>query len=429
MRAGRYVRRRCSRLVNGAVAPLRVFTPSPFFLQNGMSSEPHVFVFPPLPASTLPASIFGTGAEQGRTLAQVVAENVGAWTGPAAVVLRPEAESQLAVVGWFTPAEQQQLRAAADDFLHSLPRLRYVSYTQAEADCAVLADRLRATLSPEERAAARFVGIPRGGLIVLGMLGYELELTPDQFGVRGPTDGPLVVVDDCFLTGSRVARFLEEIAPQEAVVLASLYAPPDLCAALERDHPAVRACVHARSLPDHAPALYGDDYPAWRTRWANRDTGPRYWHGVTDHLCFAWSEPDRGLWNETTQVTDRAWSLVPSRRCLKTRSGSTAAVPVHVQAAPSGPLRPGPDVVYANLGDHTLVAHTEQGTVLVLDDTAAAFWHALVEHGTVSAAYAALAATYDPVPDTLATDLENVAETLAAHHLLDGLVPSPSPVA
>lgn len=387
-----------------------------------MSRTPHVVPVPPLP-TPLPTSLYGTGDEQVRTVATVIAENIGAYPGPAAVVLRSAGEPRLAVVGWFTDDEAAQVRAAIDAFVQSLDRLRYVDYAQAEADCAVLADRLRATLSPDELETASFVGIPRGGLIVLGMLGYELGLAPEQFGPPVGPDTPLVVVDDCFLTGSRVARFLDE-QPHSSAVLAALYAPPALCDALERERTDVRACVHARSLTDHAPALYGDNHAAWAERWAQRATGRRYWHGVTDHLCFAWSEPDGGVWTPATQRTDRAWTTVPAAHCLKTRTRLSGTAPIHVQPDSARPFAPAPAVVAADLGPQTIIAHIEHGTVLPLDDTAAAFWRALRAEGSVAAAHRTLLDTYDVAPAVLRADLQAVADALLAHDLV--VAPTPT---
>jgi hypothetical protein len=390
-----------------------------------MSRVPHVFLLPNLPLSTLPAALYGDGDERWHTVAQVVAQNIARHPGPAAVVLRPSAAPRLAVVGWFGDEEAAQVRLAIDTFTQGLRQLRYVSYEDAEAASGVLATRLRATLSPAELSAAAFAGIPRGGLLVLGMLAYELDLAPHQLGAPASPDAPLVVVDDCFLTGSRAVRFLDEQPPHPDVVLAGLYAHPDLCAALERERPAVRACVTARSLRDHAPTLYGDDYPAWNERWSRRAAGPRHWHGVTDRLCFAWSEPDRVVWNPATQRVERAWTTVPADRCLKTRSQSPPAAPVLVQPPPNGPFAPTPAVVYADLGARTIVAHTGTDTVLPLNGTAAAFWRALIGHGSVAAAERALAADYDVAPDVLADDLRAFVASLVDHDLVAAPLASP----
>lgn len=383
-----------------------------------MSRAPRVLILPSIPASHLPPSLFGDGRERWETVAQVVADNVAMYPGPASVVLRPDRSPRLIVVGWFTEDEEAQLRRAIDHFVRALGRLRYVDYAQAEADCAVLADRLRAILSPDALESATFVGIPRGGFIVLGMLGYTLGLVPEQFGTAPATGAPLVVVDDCFLTGSRIARFLDEQPRSENVILAGLYAHPDLCASLERERPSVRACVQARSLTDHAPEIYGEEYEDWRERWDNRDTGPHYWRGMTDHLCFAWGEPDGGLWNPTTRRVDSAWTTVPPHRCLKTRAEDRDEGTVHVQSPATGPFGPSDAVVYAALDDSTIVGHLGTGTVLVFDDTAAVFWHALAAHGELDPAAEVLATTYDVPAETLAKDLRAFANTLQEHRLL-----------
>lgn len=383
-----------------------------------MSRAPRVLALPPISTSDLPSALFGTGRERWETVAQVVADNVATYPGPASVVYRPNRTPRLAVVGWFTEREAGQVQRAIDHFVQSLGRLRYVDYTQAEADCDVLADRLHDTLSPDALASATFVGIPRGGLIVLGMLGYTLGLAPAQFEAAPATGAPLVVVDDCFLTGSRVARFLDEQPPSDAVVLAGLYAHPDLCDALEREHPSVQTCVHARPLTDHAPEIYGEEYDDWRERWRTRDTGPHYWRGVTDHLCFAWGEPDGGLWNPETQQVDRAWTTVPAHRCLKTRAGQQKNGTVQVQPDAPGPFGPADEVIYAALEKGMIVSRGDTGPVWVLDDTAAAFWQALVAHADLEAAAAALADTYEVGPDTLREDLRAFAGTLVEHRLL-----------
>lgn len=385
-----------------------------------MSRSPRIFILPSIDEAHLPSAVFGGSDDRWSRLAHVVARNLTSYPGPVRVVLSPEREQKLAVVGWFTDEEARQCTAEVEQFAHALPRLRYVSYEQAESDCTVLANRLRDRLGSDGVRDAVFTGIPRGGLLVLGMLSYVLDLTPAQLFPEHAPDRPLVVVDDCFITGSRVGRFLDDLSDRSRVTLAGLYAHPDLSSALEETHPAVDACIHARNLSDYAPQLYGEDYPAWRARWTARSSGHRYWYGVTDRLCFAWSEPDSGLWNPRTQRTDRNWSLLPKDRCLNGRNllVDDSSVPVLVQDASGGEVKLVPGVVCASFSDHTIVGHPGQGTCLVLEETAADFWQVLVEHADLPSAQRALAELFDVDSQELYSDLRAFVDSLIVKGLL-----------
>jgi hypothetical protein len=392
--------------------------------------RPYGLVLPPNDEITSYPSVFGT-IEQWKTLARSLAANVPtATSGPATVVLRSDSPPTLALLGWATPKEHDALEAALDLFVGSLSRLRPVDYSQVEDDCRALAVRLRECLSADFLDDAVFTGIPRGGTIVEGMLSYALDLSPKQLDPQARPEAPLVVVDDCFLTGHRAGRFVDDRPDRSDVVLAGLYAHPDLRNALEAEIPSVRACVTARDLTDHAPDLYGDDYADWKARWASRDTGPRYWIGVPDHLCFPWSEPDVGFWNPSTDSLTQGWRVAPPGHCLDRRDEDTS-VPIFVQEsspAESGEraLSPGPDVFYAEVGDRTMVVHASSETCLALEDPAADFWWALVEHETASDARNALQSRYDVDPAVLESDLQEFVETAVERRLLVGPRPSSS---
>lgn len=387
-----------------------------------MPKAPHVFVFPSLEPSQVSLALFGEGVDRWKTLARVVLANVKQHsTGRSTVVLRPDAEPKLAVAGWFSPEEAEHIRSALPWFVDALSRLQYVDYDQVEADCARLEKRLREHLTDEALKNASFVGIPRGGAVVLGLLSYVLDLDQSQVNPRDLSPDPLVVVDDCFLSGARLTRFLEEHRVASEVVVAGLYAHPELRAAVERERPRVQTCVTARDLTDYAPAIYGDNYDAWRARWEDRATGPRYWTGITEHLCFPWSEPDRGLWNPKTKEIDRAWTVVPPSRCLKTRFGAPSSTneKIQIQRPVSSTISVPSEVFYAMFSDRALVGRSTSGECLELTGTAVDFWRALVTCETVSEARATLREKYDVKPRHLASDLRSFVETLVDHHLLD----------
>jgi len=161
-----------------------------------------------------------------------------------------------------------------------------------------------------------FRSIPRGGYFVLGMLSYLLDLERKALWSPSP-DGLLVIVDDCALSGARFYYALHSV-PNERVIFAHLYSPPELRAAILAQEPRVVACVAAHDLRDSARERYPDEaeYKAWQQRWRERLPEPRYWVGLPEPVVFPWSEPERSVWNAETgevkrygEMSNRAWGL------------------------------------------------------------------------------------------------------------------------
>ena len=71
--------------------------------------------------------------------------------------------------------------------------LRYIDYRQAESDCETLAGLLLGGYSRQELRGFAIHGIPRGGLIVLGMLAYMLDLKADQLSAKADPTRPLLL--------------------------------------------------------------------------------------------------------------------------------------------------------------------------------------------------------------------------------------------
>ncbi|WP_251965685.1 PqqD family protein [Salinibacter ruber] len=297
-----------------------------------------------------------------------------------------------------------------------------MGYEQVEKDCETLAETLSQRVGTELLSSADFLGIPRGGLIVLGMLSYALNLPHGQFEPPASGDAPLVVVDDCALTGSRFRRFLQH-HPDREVIFAPLYAHPELCATIEREEPRVTACVNAQDLHDYAPEELGEDHSEWQAQWHQRHSDERYWIGRTEHLCFPWGEADTATWNPKRKQVEQGLSVVPPEHRLKNRPGVDSSqrepsASVQVQPAPTGPIRPSPAVLFGQVGNHTIVANPEADVCIELGGTAAAMWHALVEHGTIGDTMGALRQAYSVGETTLRADLVDFAKQLAVHDLL-----------
>jgi hypothetical protein len=338
-----------------------------------------------------------------RELATAIAADPGWETlAPATLVVRTSPAPALVALGRFDESGATRLEALRWQLEHQLPSRLDLDYPDVESGCAELAARLRTRLGDAFLAEAQFVGIPRGGLIVLGMLAYLLELRHDQL-CQAPSGGgerPVVVVDDCAISGDRFQRFLGEL-PSGPVVFAHLYSHPDLRSAIERSEARVEACVAARDLTDLAPSRLGDEYAAWRSRWLARQAGRGYWLGQPEHVCFPWNEPDVGVWNPVSEREEKGWSLVPPRRCLKHR-GHEAKVEVQV-FEPTSSL---PEhMLYATFEGTTVLIDMRAGTCLALEGVASEMWHALVAGQDLDAASRALAQRYDVTPDVLRRDL------------------------
>lgn len=228
-------------------------------------------------------------------------------------------DPHLVAVGRFDAAGRARLAAFQTLLQTQLPALVYLNYPEVERAVQELADRLRAELGDEALATASFVGVPRGGLIVLGMLAYVLGLRSEQLG---RVDGrPVVVVDDIVISGNRMLRWLAEHEPREPVLIATLFSAPPLRRTAVADA-RVAAVVSARDLTDRSPAVGTGEHESWSDRWRSREPDVKSWFlGQTEHVCFPWNEPDIAVWNPVLERVERAWRLVPPELCLKHRAG------------------------------------------------------------------------------------------------------------
>ena len=208
-------------------------------------------------------------------------------------------------------------------------RFRYIGWKEVEEAVDRLAEEMARELSPDFLAEAILMGIPRGGLVVAGLLAYALEIPSSRVKSWNPAalpSGPVVLVDDCVLTGFRLKEILGEISGADApgpttrshLVVAPLFSHPSLRAAVEVAEPHVSRCLSGADLKDHGPRLLGDDYASWKADWAAR-VPIRYHTALLDLPAFPWNEPDARMWNEETETVDSNWWFAPPEICLQHR--------------------------------------------------------------------------------------------------------------
>lgn len=271
-----------------------------------------------------------------------------------------------------------------------LPWARRLDATAVDEACISLAEGLKAELSPDEVARATFVGVPRGGVIVLGMLSYLLDLAPGQLRV-GPgfpaavdASAPVVLVDDVTISGLRAAEAIGSVPTQASLVLATLAAHPEARRALRGAHPRLRATLSAFDLDDHAPDVHGDAVEAWRARWRARAPKGAVWIGAPEHVVFPWGEPEIATWNEVLGRADVAWHLFPPAATLKAR-GRAGDGDRHARACiqetvdTDGRYRPSATLLHARVEGGVLLIDVEDGTTYALEGSAAMCWTALLD--------------------------------------------------
>jgi Coenzyme PQQ synthesis protein D (PqqD) len=360
----------------------------------------------------------GEPTEELSHLAQAIASSpIWAEMPENILIARYNPQPALAVLGRFDQPSKVRIATELRNLNLNINRLRYVSYRQAERDCERLAKQLVDRFG-DELKEFHFTGIPRGGLIVLGMLAYALGLSADQLQPPSSPDVPWVVVDDCVFTGSRLSHFLQSHSHQ-AVIFAHLYSHPDLRQAIASREPRVQACLSAQDIHDYAPFDLGENYPDWQAHCLAQLDGIRYWVGKTDNICFSWNEPDRFVWNPVTEKIEGCWLLIPPEICLKNRLKAAAQAPIiQVQPESKGLIQPGLQVIFGEYEGQIVVGNLATQESFCLTGVAADIWQAIIEHGDVEQVVMSLLSSYDVEEATLRCDVETFIDELYIQGLL-----------
>ncbi|MBU7583781.1 MAG: PqqD family protein [Nostoc sp. TH1S01] len=353
------------------------------------------------------------------SLADAIA-NSPSWddTPEVKLIVRPSPQPVIAVMGCLNAAAELWVQHLLFTLNRSLSRLHFVSYQQAEVDCQLLATQLVEHFGREQLKQFHFTAVPRGGLIILGMLAYALDLKSDQLQPPESSDIPWVVVDDCVFTGSRLGNFLQS-QTHPKIIFAHLYSHPELRQAIATKEPHVLACLSARDLPDYGEEDLGEHYQTWKQQSFSQLSGSRYWVGKTDSLCFSWNEPDRFFWNPISQKMQGGWRFLPPEICQKNRLKSPVNPPsIQVQNEGNGNIQPGLQVIYGEYGEEIIIGNLETQASFELNGVAADIWKFLVEYGNVEQIVTALLNIYEVDEDDLRTDVHSFINQLNNQGLL-----------
>jgi hypothetical protein len=250
------------------------------------------------------------------------------------------------------------------------------------------------------------------------MLAYALGLEQARLSARPEPDVPLVVIDDCALSGCRFGRFLERCESRQ-VIFATLYSHPALRAAIEAREPRVIACLSARDL--HAPDVRPGDEPRpfRREDYPANLTLPRYWFGDVETVCFAWKEPTHIVWNFASRTFEGGWPIVPPELCLGNRGDfSEPPIPVRAQPEGGGPLAPSEQVLFGDFEGMIVIADLATGRSFGLEGVAADIWLAVVRHGRLDDVALVLMNKYEVERADLWKNLCSFTDELIGHGLL-----------
>ena len=332
----------------------------------------------------------------------------------AVLAVRPHPEPMVAVFGVIVDEDRPLADALGWHTDALLRSLRPVDYAEVERACETLAEQLRTRLSDDVLAASSIVGLPRGGLVVAGLLAYALGLPAERIGVLPTAGGRLLLVDDCVLSGSRLGRWLDA-NPGPPVISVHLASVPSCREAIVAEHQRVADCLAAIDLTDHA----SEYEEGWHERWRERSPYD-LWTGAPDYVVFPWNEPDSAVWNAERGRAERAWRVVPPSWCLKNRAqGGDAPQGVQVNGIDvDGPDSPADDALWAEFDGGVVVATPRDERAIRLTGVAAVCWRELVANGHAETASTAVAAIYGAPEDVVRSDVARLVERLAARGLL-----------
>lgn len=289
---------------------------------------------------------------------------------------------------------------------------RALGYQDVERLSGRLAAALRDALG-SDLSGFTFLAIPRGGLFVLGMLSYLLDLPRARVGPGSTGSSAVVLVDDCALSGARLARVIDE-SQAERLVVAHLLSPLPLRAAVEREG-RVERCLAGGDfvVPEVAPERLERHDALWRERLSGR----RYWLGPVEPVAFPWSEPEWVWWNGREGRLEDGWHRVSPWRCLRFRA--ELGLPGSPAEESRGPLDLAPDAWWKLDGERLFVAGAD-GRLAGFSDVALDVWRGVLAFGDRERTRRHLGALYQADPEELRRDVDElVAELLARGLLVD----------
>lgn len=259
-----------------------------------------------------------------------------------------------------------------------------------------------------------YLAIPRGGLIVLGMLGYFLHLDRKNLNASRESD-TLIVVDDICYSGTRMRQALADQVGSRNIIIAVLYSTPAVREKILEQERNVVACVSSTDLPDLTPHdPQNRSAEQWQSLWLQRLPGKRYWGGRSERVIFPWSEPDSPTWNPERQQLEEGWLGASPDACLKNWAG--LGLPPRLATRE---FRIPDSAWYRFAGQGIQLLDSETGNMFHIEGTAAEMWRALAAYGNRNSVADLLLEIYETSAEDLHLDLECFIDQLLSQNLLE----------
>ena len=335
----------------------------------------------------------------------------------ATLAVRSSPYPAIAVFGEFNSPTGQQILSQLEVLNHGCQRLCLAGYDRVTQACEKLSEKLILQFGAQEIQDFKFLGIPRGGLIVLGLLSYCLDLKPEQLTPPLAQQGPLVIVDDCALSGRRFSQTLSEYQDQP-IIFTPLYSHPELRAAIAQENNVIQ-CLSGEDLGDYHRASCSHPSHQWQVNAPNLIQADQYWTGQPDYICFPWNEPDQLIWNSSHQLMEKAWRIVPQEQCLKNRPlRETNNIPVHTQYVNQGEVQSHEDVIWITQNTSVMIAHINGGDCLNLKGETAEIWRSLMKNSNLKDVVIAISHKFQISSKKSQFLVLKVIERLESHQLI-----------
>ena len=349
-------------------------------------------------------------------LAEALSSSPPARTMPDVVLaVREKPRPQVLFVGEIDAAGRARIDELGGLLAEAGERLRILDWPAIEHACEMLADRLRQHLGPERLQQVVLVGVPRGGIIVAGLLAYALGIPRERVGPNTGTE-TVVLVDDCSISGVRLREVLASVDHTQRLVVATLASHPGLRTAVVAAEPDVEAFLSGIDLEDHTVSVLGTGAEAWRRR--QQEAVPERYHtALLDLLVFPWSEPEVRLHNPVTGRMEPHWWLAPPGHCLHHRSAAPGLEIQYLDEDPAQQVLMA-EVVAVKQAGATVLIDTQDGRTLRLSGTAGALFETWASTGSVSAAVTLISEQYEVSASRASLDLRTLLDELRSRELI-----------
>lgn len=291
----------------------------------------------------------------------------------------------------------------------SLQQIQYLDSTQCLDLTKSLAKIIKQTVPENILKNSQVVAIPRGGLFIQAMLSYFLPLKHHQlqYTENDVDTSPLIIVDDCAISGLRLAQQLEKF-PNRDIYFFTIASPEKL-----RDSVKLK---EARVL-DFKSVVNIKSYSTLKAQ----NTQQRYWLGQCDAVIFPWSETQRSHFSNGKLSNRPLWKIAPDKLCMSTKAKKQAIKATEVKENQSAVLSTPDNILHFTDQGITKILDASTMKHYSLDAIGSDIWQSLLSNSNLDHALAELSATYKVSKTRLNNDMQLLTQKLIDAGLINEL--------